>query len=108
MPIKKTPSSWQSEIKAIKRVQLQFSFSVMATRHLKIEAAQAGLQPSALIRKTLGLSYADTGRERIGVSFNDEDFKLLAKKYSVDACEHDLIKRLIKDDVDNRYRSDEH
>lgn len=107
MPTKKTPASWQSEITAIKRVQLQFSFSVMATRQLKIEAAQAGLQPSALIRKTLGLSYADTGRERIGVSFNDEDFKQLAKLFSVDAGEHDLIKRRIKDEVNNRYRKDE-
>jgi hypothetical protein len=96
-------AKWDAERRALKKVQVHFSFTAYATRRLKYEAVNEDMTPSNLVRKLVGLSFEPSTRQRIGLSLTDEDFKILSTRYGVAESDKVEIKRRITEEVNLHY-----
>ncbi len=94
---------WQTEAEQLKKVQINFSFKTKVDQALRHEAVDKEMTPSNLLRERLGLDSSRTVRQRLGVSFDESDFKILGKKYSIDPSDRNAIKRKATEDIQLQY-----
>ena len=74
-----------AEKKAVRATQVAFDISTEAQKKLKLKALHNDLSPSDQMRVILGLPNKKPVRPRLTVSLSEEDYKILADKYGVDA-----------------------
>lgn len=93
-------TKWKGETKAIRAVQLAFEFDSSIQKFIKLEAIHNDVTPSDHIRSILGLEVASKPvRQRISISFSQDDFELLGKKYSLDPNDRNAIKSKAFEDI---------
>ena len=97
---------WAEQKDAIRATQLAFDLSVSVQKHIKKMAIDEQLTPSDMIRTILGLDVrTKKTRQRLTVSLNENDFRLLAKKYELESGDHVEIKKMVaKELADNILR----
>jgi hypothetical protein len=99
---RKIPEKWQSNLKAIKAVQVAFDMDEKVQFEIRKQALEAGLSPSDQIRTILGLPTAKRPkRPRLTVSLSPIDYELLAEKYQLEADQQLEIKKRLMDDLIN-------
>lgn len=97
---RKVPDKWQSNIKAMKAVQVAFDMDEQFQLAIRREALEAGLSPSDQIRTILGLPTSKRPkRPRLTVSLSPADYEVLAEKYGLNAEQQLEIKRKLMDDL---------
>ncbi|MDN3651950.1 hypothetical protein QWY77_04105 [Thalassotalea ponticola] len=96
----KIPEKWQSNVKALKAVQVAFDMDEKVQKEIRKAAVEAGLSPSDQIRKILGLSvHRKPKRPRLTVSLSPEDYQVLGEKYSISPEKQLDIKRRLMDEL---------
>ncbi|TRX53893.1 hypothetical protein [Thalassomonas sp. M1454] len=106
MTNRKVPEKWQSNVKAIKAVQVAFDMDEKVQMEIRKSAVEANLSPSDKIRLILGLPVnKKPKRPRLTVSLSADDYQLLAKKYQLEASQQLEIKRKLMDEL-VRFASD--
>ena len=99
---RKVPEKWQSNIKAMKAVQVAFDMDEKIQLAIRKEALEAGLSPSDQIRDILGLpTNKRPKRPRLTVSLSPADYQVLAEKYQLEPDQQLEIKRKLMDDLIN-------
>lgn len=97
---RKVPDKWQSNVKAMKAVQVAFDMDEQFQLAIRREALDAGLSPSDQIRTILGLPTSKRPkRPRLTVSLSPADYEVLAEKYGLSADQQLEIKRKLMDDL---------
>ncbi len=96
-------NKWSDEQAALKKIQIHFEFQRDIMRTIRHEAAEKDLNPSDIIRQRLNLQYSKIQRPRLGLSFNDEELKSLAKRYKLDSTDEKEIKRCVLEEMNNHY-----
>lgn len=97
---RKVPEKWQSNIKAMKAVQVAFDMDEKIQLAIRKEALEAGLSPSDQIRDILGLpTNKRPKRPRLTVSLSPADYQVLAEKYQLEPDQQLEIKRKLMDDL---------
>ncbi|QDP02269.1 hypothetical protein FNC98_13510 [Thalassotalea sp. PS06] len=100
MSERKIPQKWQSNVKALKAVQVAFDMDEKVQKTIRKTAVDAGLSPSDQIRLILGLPVNKRPkRPRLTVSLNPQDYQILAEKYNLDADDQLEIKRKLMDEL---------
>ncbi|WP_086932367.1 hypothetical protein [Agarilytica rhodophyticola] len=108
MPVDKDPINndlWANERKALKKIQMHFTFTAHASRLLKIDAVNERMSTTNYLRKLLGLTFAQDTRDRIGISLSEDDFAHLAQRYEVDVNDKDAIKRKVTASINLLYNN---
>lgn len=97
---RKVPEKWQSNVKALKAVQVAFDMDERVQKEIRKAAVEANLSPSDQIRMILGLPVnKKPKRPRLTVSLNPNDYLLLGEKYGI-APEKQLdIKRKLMEEL---------
>jgi len=91
---------WPSSQNALKAVQVAFDTTEEVATRLRLEAVRAGLSPSDLIRRIVGLPVrARPVRPRLTVSLSDEDFHVLAERYRLQPSNRLDIKRRVMEEI---------
>lgn len=101
-PPRNTPKSekWQSATKAIKATQVAFDMDEKIQYQIRRQALENGISPSDQIRQILGLPNSRRPkRPRLTVSLNQEDYRLLAEKYGLEADAQLEIKKVVVDEL---------
>lgn len=88
---------------SIKATQIAFEMEQRAACYIRELAAREGLTPSDQIRKMMGLSYSPPKRPRLTVSLSDEDYRILAQKYGLEASDTLTIKRRMMEELMQLY-----
>ncbi|WP_371186486.1 hypothetical protein [Thalassotalea maritima] len=97
---RKVPEKWQSNIKAVKAVQVAFDMDEKVQKEIRKAAVEAGLSPSDQIRKILGLTvHKKPKRPRLTVSLSPEDYQELGEKYGIPAEQQLDIKRRLMEEL---------
>ena len=97
---RKLPEKWQSNVKAVKAVQVAFDMDEKIQLEIRKEALESGLSPSDKIREILGLpTNKRPKRPRLTVSLSPDDYVLLAEKYQLTPEQQLEIKRKLMDDL---------
>ncbi|NMP15134.1 MULTISPECIES: hypothetical protein [unclassified Thalassotalea] len=97
---RKIPDKWQSNVKAVKAVQVAFDMDEKVQKEIRKAAVEAGLSPSDQIRQILGLSvHKKPKRPRLTVSLSPDDYQALGEKYGIDAEQQLEIKRRLMDEL---------
>lgn len=79
-----TNTKWENEKKAVKAVQIAFDVGDEVNHRIRLEALEQGINPPDRVRQILGLPVnRKPVRPRLSISLSDEDFTILAKKFSV-------------------------
>ena len=79
-----TSSKWDNEKKAVKAVQIAFDVGDEVNRQIRLEALDQGINPPDRIRQILGLPVNKKPvRPRLSISLSDDDFVILADKFSI-------------------------
>ncbi|MDG2072005.1 MAG: hypothetical protein P8J55_09845 [Pseudomonadales bacterium] len=79
-----TSSKWDNEKKAVKAVQIAFDLGDEVNRQIRLEALDQGINPPDRIRQILGLPVNKKPvRPRLSISLSDDDFVILADKFSI-------------------------
>ncbi|MDG1733260.1 MAG: hypothetical protein P8M49_08190 [Thalassotalea sp.] len=100
MTNRKVPEKWQSNVNAIKAVQVAFDMDEKVQMEIRKSAVEANLSPSDKIRLILGLPVnKKPKRPRLTVSLNAEDYQLLAQKYQLEPSQQLEIKRKLMEDL---------
>lgn len=100
MSERKIPQKWQSNVKALKAVQVAFDMDEKVQKTIRKTAVDAGLSPSDQIRLILGLPVNKRPkRPRLTVSLNPQDYQILAEKYNLDADDQLEIKRKLMEEL---------
>lgn len=100
MSSRKVPQKWQSNINAIKAVQVAFDMDEKVQMEIRKSAVEANLSPSDQIRMILGLPVnKKPKRPRLTVSLSAEDYQSLAGKYQLEASQQLEIKRKLMEDL---------
>lgn len=86
---------------AVKATQVAFQLEQHVAKIIHNLAVSGGLTTSSQIRKILGLSYSPPKRPRLTVSLSEEDYKILAAKYSLNPentmeIKREIMRELIK------------
>lgn len=97
-------AKWKKEAEQLKKVQINFSFKTSVDQALRHEAVDKEMTPSNLLREKLGLEAKQAVRQRLGVSLDDSDFEVLAKKYQLDPNERNAIKKKATEDIQKQYQ----
>jgi len=100
-------SKWNKERAALKKMQIHFEFQQEVMRQIRIDAADARLNPSDVVRKILELSYSKVQRPRLGLSFSQDELDLLTKRYDLTEVDERLIKQKVIAEVNDRYQAKE-
>lgn len=101
---KKIPKSWEKSNKSIRAVQVVFELEQSEARALRIRAIEKDLSPSDYIRDIIGLPRKKPIRPRLSISLSEDDYMILAKRYSLNADEKDLIRAKIKQELSKSHR----
>lgn len=97
---RKIPEKWESNVKAMKAVQVAFDMDEHFQMAIRREALNAGLSPSDQIRTILGLpTNRRPKRPRLTVSLSPADYEVLAEKYNLSPDQQLEIKRKLMDDL---------
>jgi len=96
---KKVPKSWARSDKNIRAVQVIFELEQAYSKLLRINAIQQDLSPSDYIRDIIGLPRKKPVRPRLSISLSSEDYKILAKRYTLSADQKAEIREQIKQDL---------
>jgi len=97
---RKLPEKWQSNVKAVKAVQVAFDMDEKIQLEIRKEALESGLSPSDKIREILGLpTNKRPKRPRLTVSLSPDDYVVLAEKYQLEPEQQLEIKRKLMDDL---------
>ncbi|WP_448548395.1 hypothetical protein [Thalassotalea fusca] len=97
---RKLPEKWQSNVKAVKAVQVAFDIDEKIQLEIRKEALESGLSPSDKIREILDLPINKRPkRPRLTVSLSPDDYVLLAEKYQLEPEQQLEIKRKLMDDL---------
>ncbi|WNC73134.1 hypothetical protein RGQ13_03875 [Thalassotalea psychrophila] len=100
MTIRKVPEKWQSNIKAVKAVQVAFDMDEKVQKEIRKAAVEASLSPSDQIRMILGLAvHKKPKRPRLTVSLSSEDYQVLGEKYGIPPTKQLEIKRKLMDEL---------
>ena len=100
MTSRKIPEKWQSNVKAVKAVQVAFDMDEKVQKEIRKAAVEASLSPSDQIRMILGLPvHKQPKRPRLTVSLSSEDYQVLAEKYGIPPTEQLEIKRKLMDEL---------
>jgi len=79
-----TTRKWENEKKAVKAVQIAFDVGDEVNRQIRLEALDQSINPPERIRQILGLPVNKKPvRPRLSISLSDEDFVILADKFSI-------------------------
>jgi len=96
MTEKKIPARFQASKKAIKAVQVAFDTSDEVSKKIRLSACRAGISASDQIRVIVGLDVTSKPkRARLTVSFSDEDYKILAKRFDMKRVDKLKIKHRV-------------
>lgn len=94
------PDKWQSNVKALKAVQVAFDMDERVQKEIRKAAVEANLSPSDQIRMILGLPVnKKPKRPRLTVSLNLDDYQLLGEKYDIEPNKQLEIKRKLMDEL---------
>jgi len=96
---KKLPKSWSASNKSIRAVQVIFELEQAESRALRIKAIEQDLSPSDYIRDIIGLPRKKPVRPRLSISLNEEDYKILAKRYELQPEDKNEIRVRIKQEL---------
>ncbi|WP_394174979.1 hypothetical protein [Thalassotalea litorea] len=100
MSDRKIPQKWESNVKALKAVQVAFDMDEKVQKTIRKTAVDAGLSPSDQIRLILGLPVNKRPkRPRLTVSLNEQDYQILADKYQLDVDDQLEIKRKLMEEL---------
>ena len=100
MTTRKVPEKWQSNVKAVKAVQVAFDMDEKVQQEIRKAAVEASLSPSDQIRMILGLPvHKKPKRPRLTVSLNSDDYNVLGAKYGLEPSEQLEIKRKLMDEL---------
>jgi hypothetical protein len=90
------PRSWRSAQPALRAVQVAFDVSEAVLQAVRAAAFEANLSNSDQVRVLLGLPLLrQAKRPRLTVSLSEDDYKLLAARYSLDPADHLAIKERV-------------
>ena len=90
------PSRWRSSQPALRAVQVAFDVSEAVLQAVRAAAFEANLSNSDQVRVVLGLPLLrQAKRPRLTVSLSEEDYRLLAARYGLDAPDHLAIKERV-------------
>lgn len=90
------PSRWRSSQPALRAVQVAFDVSEAVLQAVRAAAFEANLSNSDQVRVVLGLPLLrQAKRPRLTVSLSEEDYRLLAARYGLDAGDHLAIKERV-------------
>ncbi|MFT4632237.1 MAG: hypothetical protein ACI96P_001649 [Candidatus Azotimanducaceae bacterium] len=79
-----TQDKWDKEKRSIKAVQVAFDLGNEVNQQIRFEALEQGINPSDRVRQILGLPVnARPVRPRLSISLSEEDFALLAIRFTV-------------------------
>ncbi|MBT3812553.1 MAG: hypothetical protein HOE45_11005 [Gammaproteobacteria bacterium] len=96
-------NKWQSEVKALKKVQVQFEFQTNLNKQITHDAAENSIKPSDVVRKIVGLPFKKIQRIRVGLSLNEDELKSLAIRYQLEPSNEKEIKRRVMAEVNLHY-----
>ncbi|WP_371376928.1 hypothetical protein [Thalassotalea aquiviva] len=97
---RKVPDKWQSNVKAVKAVQVAFDMDEKVQKMLRKAAVEANLSPSDQIRNILGLPVnKKPKRPRLTVSLSLDDYQLLGEKYNISPDKQLEIKRKLMEEL---------
>ncbi|WOH39376.1 hypothetical protein RI844_09155 [Thalassotalea fonticola] len=100
MTTRKLPEKWQSNVNAVKAVQVAFDMDEKVQKEIRKAAVEASLSPSDQIRMILGLPvHKKPKRPRLTVSLSSEDYQVLGNKYGIQPTEQLEIKRKLMDEL---------
>ena len=100
MTEKKIPKRFESSGNAIKAVQVAFDTSEEISKNIRLAACHANISPSDQIRAIVGLDVSTKPiRTRLSVSFSEEDYKALAKRYGLTRVDKLEIKRKVAEEL---------
>lgn len=97
-------NKWNKERATLKKIQIHFEFQQEVMRQIRIDAAEARLNPSDIVRRILELSYSKVQRPRLGLSFSQEELELLAQRYDLSEIDEKLIKQKVMAEVNAQYQ----
>ncbi len=96
------PEKWQGATKAIKATQVAFDMDEKIQYQIRRQALEGGVSPSDQIRHILGLPCSRRPkRPRLTVSLNQQDYELLAQKYSLSPDQQLEIKKIVVNELIN-------
>lgn len=101
---KKIPKSWAKSNESIRAVQVIFELERTESRALRIKAIEKDLSPSDYIREIIGLPRKKPIRPRLSISLNEEDYKILAKRYELSSDEKIQIRAKIKQELVEKHK----
>ncbi|VAW56011.1 hypothetical protein MNBD_GAMMA07-197 [hydrothermal vent metagenome] len=96
---KKVPKSWTQSDKNIRAVQVIFELEQAQSTLLRINAIKQNLSPSDYIRDIIGLPRKKPLRPRLSISLSGDDYKFLAKRYTLSTNQKAEIRECIKQDL---------
>ena len=106
MVVKKNlPKSWSGSANSIRAVQVIFELEQAESRALRIKAIEKDLSPSDYIRDIIGLPRKKPVRPRLSISLNEEDYKILAKRYKLQADDKNEIRVRIKQELVDSHKT---
>lgn len=91
--------SWAKSDKSIRAVQVIFELEQAHSRALRIQAIEKDLSPSDYIRNIVGLLPKKPIRPRLSISLSEEDYTILAERYSLKPDDKDQIRKHIKEEL---------
>ncbi|MGR8932580.1 MAG: hypothetical protein ACU836_18305 [Gammaproteobacteria bacterium] len=99
MTKKDLPENWKKSEKSIRAIQVAFEFGTGVSESIRREANKNGLSTSDQIRKILRLEVKPPKRPRLTVSLTEEDYRKLAQRYGLDACDKAAIRETIRQEL---------
>lgn len=94
---------WKKQHDQLKKIQLLFSFADKVDKSIRKDAIEDNTTPSNVLRNLIGLKTGKAIRPRLGVSFSEDDFVFLAKKYSIDVNDRKLLIQRVTNEVLDHY-----
>jgi hypothetical protein len=88
-----------SQAPLVKATQIAFEMEQEIANKIRMLAAHEGLTASDQIRKMVGLKYSSPKRPRLTISLNNDDYAVLAEKYSLPKEDMLGIKRKIVEEL---------
>ncbi len=87
------------KLEKVTAVSIAIDLSEKMGRRLRVEAALEGMSPQDQLRKMVGLSFKKPQRPRVTLSLREEDYILLAKRYKINSCNKNDIKKRVMEEI---------
>ena len=98
---------FQTERRALKKIQVHFEFRQSLLRKVRLAAAAEDLSHSDYVRKLVGLPFSKIQRPRISLSFSDADLGILAERYAQPGAEAQVLKHCVLKEIKAHLGGDE-